>query len=663
MSRERDGDLSERDAWIAAKLRQLRKLNAELGGAMSEDDLFEFADRLYLERSLGDRLSTGAGRGAFLLPASGPGEAEGRAGAMATPPEPKIAPAGPSQPKAKAKANETAQLQPLVTRRLTPAPTPSVEPTPPPVGATKEARRDYAFAMEAWRKAHPANAVLRLVTEGGELTVPQAQAPAAFARPMELQYSTRGPTGIVASYESALAALDNLRVECSYDMFHDRLLVEGYNPANFDKTVREIRTRVLELHRFDPGIGNVYDALVSRCQRNAFNPVADYLDGLAWDGTSRIDRWLASYCGAEDSPLNRAIGRKMLIAGVRRARHPGCKFDYMVALLGPQGAGKSSALRILAGDENFSDAEIVWDKRDQQETLAGVWIHEIAEAVGLSAKDMGKIKAFASRQVDKARPAYARNVEERPRQSICVITANADFALFDTTGNRRFWPVHVGARIELEWLAEDRDQLWAEAAEAEAQGEPLVISEELWGKAGEVQAALMAPSPFRDRIEARLAGLMEGNVCSAGEFALADESLYGPQWRVSSDYLLTKVLLIPKRLHTNYRGRELANIMRTLGWTLNDKAMRIGGKVVRGYYREGPKGAAPRPIAHDADAIPGFAESFDTGPADARALLEASPTSVAEGEAPVAHLDACKTDAPARKPSPSRGYPLITRRL
>lgn len=58
----------------------------------------------------------------------------------------------------------------------------------------------------------------------------------------------------------------------------------------------------------------------------------DYLDSLTWDGVERIDRWLIDYAGAEDTPYVRAVGRLMLLAAVRRVRHPGTKFDEMVVL-------------------------------------------------------------------------------------------------------------------------------------------------------------------------------------------------------------------------------------------------------------------------------------------------------------------------------------------
>lgn len=75
---------------------------------------------------------------------------------------------------------------------------------------------------------------------------------------------------------------------------------------------------------------------------------------------------------------------------MRRVRSPGCKFDYIIVLESErQGIGKSSCLKILAGEENFSDSEILGQgKREQQETVIGVWIQEIGELEGLHKSEM-----------------------------------------------------------------------------------------------------------------------------------------------------------------------------------------------------------------------------------------------------------------------------------
>ena len=162
---------------------------------------------------------------------------------------------------------------------------------------------------------------------------------------------------------------------------------------------------------------------------------------------------MTTYLGAEDTPLNAAIGRIVLIAAVRRVREPGVKFDTILVLEGEQGVGKSTVIRVLAGSENFSDQDILTlDGKAQMELLEGVWLYELCELEGLSRAETSKVKAFASRSVDHGRPAYARFKETRPRQCVFVGTTNDDQYLRDMTGNRRFWPVKVD-KIDLEALA------------------------------------------------------------------------------------------------------------------------------------------------------------------------------------------------------------------
>src|SRR5262249_61959335 len=146
-------------------------------------------------------------------------------------------------------------------------------------------------------------------------------------------------------------------------------------------------------------------------------------------------------------------------------------------------------LGLLVEEENFRDNENTGiNKREQKETIQGIWIYEVAEFDGLHKSDVTKVNLFAPKPVDSARPAYARSRVDRPRRGIFVATTNEDTYLRDTTGNRRFWPVRVG-KIDLAQVKEDRDQLWAEACELEASGEPLVIPEALWPDAAEQQQA------------------------------------------------------------------------------------------------------------------------------------------------------------------------------
>lgn len=419
--------------------------------------------------------------------------------------------------------------------------------------------------------------------------------------PLAFQH-TQNPSGLVASLENAIVALNVLALDCRYDEFHDRIIVKGHESAirgdvyeNLENITLKLRQTILIRFGFDPKEQFTFAALKLRCFDHIFDPVRDYLDGLQWDGRPRLDEWLTRYCGADDNDLNRAIARKMLTAAVRRVRSPGCKFDYIVVLEGEQGIGKSSLLKTLAAEENFSDNEILGlDKQEQQEAVQGVWIYEIGELDGIHKSDVTKVKLFASKTVDSARPAYGRSRVDRPRRCIFVATTNEDTYLRDTTGNRRFWPVKL-SRIDLAAVARDRDQLWAEAAVVEAQSEPLVIAEALWPDAAVRQIARMEVDPWEDVIAKRLAQFQKGKIKIEG-FVQSTNALSDPEWRVSTDFLLTDVLNLPKERQSNNHTKRLAGIMRGLGWVRPDCVIRFGKTVGRGFVKA--------PLALDGEVLP-----------------------------------------------------------
>ena len=128
-----------------------------------------------------------------------------------------------------------------------------------------------------------------------------------------------------------------------------------------------------------------------------------------------------------------------------------------------------------------------------------MWFYEIAELSGLHKGEVEKVKAFASRQEDNARPAYARRVSVRPRTCVFVGTTNDDEYLQDQTGNRRFWPIRIG-RIDIEAFHRDRDQMFAEAVVEEATDESLVLPEELRPDAAALQDSRVVSDPWADRL-------------------------------------------------------------------------------------------------------------------------------------------------------------------
>lgn len=229
------------------------------------------------------------------------------------------------------------------------------------------------------------------------------------------------------------------------------------------------------------GRDRILDATVLCAHKNTINDVQEYLSRLLWDGTPRLDTLLYDYLGCEDNLYTRAVSRKSLVAAVARAMTPGCKYDCMTILSGPQGIGKSTLLRLL-GQSWYSDSLNTFEGKEASEMIQGVWINELGELNGLTRSENNAVKLFLSKTEDIFRAPYGRNTNRYPRRCVFFGTTNDMEFLRDYTGNRRFWPVDVGRECPSKSVFNDLhyeiDQIWAEAVTRWKAGESLYLTDE-----------------------------------------------------------------------------------------------------------------------------------------------------------------------------------------
>lgn len=303
--------------------------------------------------------------------------------------------------------------------------------------------------------------------------------------------------------------------------------------------------------QINPGIAT--EAITSEAHKRSFDPVRMYLDSVQWDGVERLPTWLRDHLGVAVTAYTVSAAAKFLISAVARVFQPGCKVDTMLILEGTQGIYKSAALRVLFGNEYFTDQMPDLYSKDAPMQLAGHWCVEFAELHTLNRTEAGRVKSFLSTQFDTYRKPFARTTGRIPRRGVLAGTMNtAGKGYFtDETGNRRFWPVACTVkRVDLPKLQEIRDQLWAEAVVRYRRGENWWLS----GRAEELQEEEVALRYDEDVWTDQVQRFLE------------------PFDRITVAEVLRHGLGKPTERQTQLDGHRVARILRFLGWNYTQKS-------------------------------------------------------------------------------------------
>ena len=304
---------------------------------------------------------------------------------------------------------------------------------------------------------------------------------------------------------------------------------------------------------------------------STFHPVRDMLEQLpAWDGQPRLERVPVGILHTEDLPLYGTYFKKTLISMVARVMEPGCDVHTILVLAGPQGTLKSTFMKFLAIDPAwFTCSKLDIKDKDGRLNLHFVWITELAEIDRLINRvgDDSLMKEFITDPCDLFRAPYAPAPKMHRRSGVMVGTTNEPEFLRDKTGSRRYWPMTIHGKIDIEKLREVREQLWAEAFYRYNQGEQWWLTDEEDALRAEQARGYEVEDPLEDFLRDALKDLAYQE--SGASIAEMIERLPLEYRRVQSNRLsnILRRFGWEKRKITN-DGRKTNRWMAPEGWTL-----------------------------------------------------------------------------------------------
>lgn len=203
------------------------------------------------------------------------------------------------------------------------------------------------------------------------------------------------------------------------------------------------------------------EAILTISEDNRVNPPRDYFSSLVWDGVPRLNSWLHHTYGVPDDELHQQIASNWMKGLVKRVMQPGCQFDHVLVLVSGQGMRKSTSIRVL-GEPWHVETTHSTDNKDFYLLLAQNVIVEFSEGEILDRTSVKKLKAEITKTEDQLRPPYERGMVRMKRSCVFAVTTN-ELEFKDSTGNRRWLPVELQKTADIDWLQENKAQLYAEA--------------------------------------------------------------------------------------------------------------------------------------------------------------------------------------------------------
>jgi putative DNA primase/helicase len=282
-------------------------------------------------------------------------------------------------------------------------------------------------------------------------------------------------TKVKEDYIPSMIILNINRILRKHPQFHNHFrrntfshMVEtNYGSSDWesltDGVILKVREFIAENFSFFSKLSTqmMQEAILTVAEDNQVNPPRDYLSNLIWDGVPRLNSWLHHVYGVPDTELNQQIGSNWLKGLVKRVMQPGCQFDHVLVLVSGQGMRKSTSIRVL-GEPWHVETTHSTDNKDFYLLLAQNVIVEFSEGEILDRTSVKKLKAEITKTQDQLRPPFERGMVRMKRGCVFAVTTN-ELEFKDSTGNRRWLPVELQKVADIDWLEQQKEQLYAEA--------------------------------------------------------------------------------------------------------------------------------------------------------------------------------------------------------
>ena len=354
---------------------------------------------------------------------------------------------------------------------------------------------------------------------------------------------------------------------CFDEFLQEKLLVRGDDVERLEDWHMVEMRAWFDRNYWEPvGSNLIRDVIENVAKRRRCNIARKWLDDLRWDGVDRYTEFVKRM-GADVCDYYVSVVRYLMTSHAARIIEPGYQADAFALLISEtQGLGKTQAFKALAptimGFGTYRDIHLnhLLEEDKAARALRGCLIANLDEMRNFSKREAAEIKAAISRTHESYVPKYRESREHFGRSCMLYGTNNEYEFLTDPTGNRRYHPIEVGV-IDLEWIKENRDQLWAQGRD------DFQASGQAWKRALELAPQHIERHTIENPWE-----------CKVSEYLGTVVANY-----VTTSEVLTNALNIPSERQTMSAIKMVAATLRSLGY--ERKVIRTDGRQFKAFAK------------------------------------------------------------------------------